>query len=68
MPVKGLPDKLDTAKLIEFLKSCHSDMTDVPDRRYMYLLGRTTLVDILLVAIYCGEFDPPQDDAINSNL
>lgn len=56
--IKELPETLSTAKVIEYLKTCKCDLKDVPDRRYMYLLGRNTLADILLVAVYCGEFDP----------
>lgn len=57
MTPHGLPTTMDTAKVIEYLKQCRASTEDAPDRRYMYLLGRNTLVDVLLVAIYTGEFD-----------
>jgi hypothetical protein len=52
-----LPPVLDSAKLIAFLKDCRMDQESMPERRYMYALGRNTLVDVLLVAAYSGEFD-----------
>lgn len=64
--MKGLPETLDTAKMLAYLKSCRSNTEDIPDRRYMYLLGRNTLVDVLLVAIYTGEFDPEVEDGVDA--
>ena len=57
MTFKGLPDTLSTQKVIAYLKSCKVDMTNMPNRKYMYALGRNTLADVLLVAVYCGEMD-----------
>jgi len=60
-----LPSTLDSAKLIEFLKSSKINMDGIPDRRYAYALGRNQYVDTLLIAAYSGEFDeePQREEA-----
>ena len=51
-------------KLIEHLKNSKVDASSVPDSNwYLYATGRNTLVDILLVNIYLGEFDEDEEKA-----
>jgi hypothetical protein len=45
-------------KLISYLKSCKIDTTGIDNsNRYLYSTGRNSMADILLIGIYCGDFD-----------
>ena len=47
-----------TQKLITYLKSAKVDTSGIDNvNRYLYGTGRNSLVDTLLVSIYCGDFD-----------
>ena len=54
--------QLSRQKLIAYIKSAKIDTTGIDNHnRYMYSLGRNTLVDVLIAGIYFGDFDEDGD-------
>jgi len=59
-PITGLPESISTGKLVAYLKAAKIDTDGMNDTHYLYSTGRNMLADLLLVAIYTGEFDEVQ--------
>ena len=54
-----MPEKpISKQKLINYLRSAKVDAATADSEfRYLYITGRNNLVDVLLVSLYCGDFD-----------
>ena len=49
---------LSRTKLLAFLKAAYTDPATVDnERRYLYVTGRNSVVNTLIIGIYCGDFD-----------
>ena len=51
---------LSRTKLLAFLKAAYTDPATVDnERRYLYVTGRNSVVNTLIIGVYCGDFDEP---------
>jgi hypothetical protein len=56
-------------KLMDYLKSMYTNPTTVDnDQRYLYVIGRNAVLDILVASVYCGDFDAVLPGELQSEL